>query len=182
MCTDDEEKTTFITPFGTFCYTKMTFGLKNAGGTYQKCIHIVLKNQIGRNVEAYIDDIVVKTKQNGNLITDLQETFSNLRKYKMKLNPDKCFFGVSSGKLLGYLVSQCGIDANPKKIQAIEDLKSPTTRKQVQELTGKMAALNRFISKSGERGMPFYKLLRKTDRVEWGGQAEKAFQAHSRIT
>ena len=106
----------------------MPFGLKNAGSTYQKCVHIVLEGQIGRNVKAYIDDIVVKSKSRGDLITDLKETFNNLRKNKMMLNPDKCSFGVSSGKLLRYLVSQHGIEANPKKVKAIEDMRSITKK------------------------------------------------------
>ena len=93
----------------------MPFGLKNVGSTYQKCVHIVLEGQIDRNVEAYIDDIVVKSKFKGDLIADLEETFNNLHKNKMMLNPDKCSFGVSSGKLLGYLVSHRGIEANPKR-------------------------------------------------------------------
>jgi hypothetical protein len=96
LTTDDEEKILFITPFGIFCYTKMAFGLKNGGATYQKCVHIFLENQIGRNVEAYIDDIVVKSKKHGDLLDDLKETFNNLRKYKIMLNPKKCVFGVSS--------------------------------------------------------------------------------------
>ena len=103
----------------------MPFGLKNAGSTYQKCVHIVLEGQIGRNVKAYIDDIVVKSKSRGDLITDLKETFNNLRRNNMMLNPDKCTFGVSLGKLLGYLVSQYGIEANPKKVKAIKDMQSP---------------------------------------------------------
>jgi hypothetical protein len=88
---DDEEKILFITPFRIFCYTKMVFGLKNGGATYQKCIHIILESQIGRNVEAYIDDVVVKSKKHGDLLDDLKETFNNLRKYKMMLNPKMCF-------------------------------------------------------------------------------------------
>jgi hypothetical protein len=87
LARDDEEETSFITLFRIFCYTKMAFGLKNRGATYQKCVHIVLENQTGRNVEAYIDDIVVKSKKRGNLLDDLKETFDNLRKYKMMLNP-----------------------------------------------------------------------------------------------
>jgi hypothetical protein len=102
---DDEEKTVFITLFRIFCYTKMTFGLKSGGATYQKCVHTVLESQIGRNVEAYIDDIVVKSEKRGDLLDDLKETFDNLRKSKMMLNPKKCVFGMSSGKLLGYMVS-----------------------------------------------------------------------------
>jgi hypothetical protein len=94
---------------------------------YQKCVHIVLENHIGRNVEAYIDDIVVKSEKSGDLLDDLKETFDNLCKYKMMLNPKKCVFGVSTGKLLGYMVLSRGIDANPTKVEAIEKLQPPRT-------------------------------------------------------
>ena len=124
---DDEEKTTFITPFGIFYYTKKAFRLRNGGATYQKYVHTVLESQIGRNVEGYIDDIVVKSKKCEDLLDDLKETFNNLRKYKMMLNPKKCVFGVSSGKLLGYMVSSRGIDVNPTKVNAIENLQPPRT-------------------------------------------------------
>jgi hypothetical protein len=166
LAVDDEEKTAFITSFGIFCYTKMVFELKNGGTTYQKCVHTVLEGQIGRNIEAYIDDIVVKSKKRGDLLDDLKETFDNLRKFKMMLNSKKCVFGVSSGKLLGYMVSSRGIDANPKKVEAIEKLQPPRTRREIQKLAGMMTALIRFISKLGERGMPFYKLLRKADSFQ----------------
>jgi hypothetical protein len=175
LAIDDEEKTTFITSFGIFCYTKMAFRLKNGGVTYQRCIHIVLESQIGRNVKAYIDDIMVKSKKNGDLLDDLKETFGNLRKSKMMLNPKKCVFGMSSGKLLGYMVSSWGIDVNPKKLEAIEHLQQPWTRKEIQKLAGIMAALSRFISKLGERGMPFYRLLHKADGFQWADQAAAAF-------
>jgi hypothetical protein len=122
LAIDDEEKTAFIMSFGIFCYTKMAFRLKKGGATYQKCVHTVLENQIGRNVEAYIDDIVVKSEKRGDLLDNLKETFDNLRKSKMMLNPKKCVFGVSSGKLLGYMVSSQGIDVNPKKMEAIENV------------------------------------------------------------
>jgi hypothetical protein len=128
---DDEEKIVFITSFGIFCYTKMAFVLKNRGATDQRCVHTVLESQIGRNVEAYIDDIVVKLEKHGDLLDDLKETFDNLRKSKMMLNPKKCVFGVSSGKLLGYMVSSRGIDMNPKKVEDIENLQPPQTRKEI---------------------------------------------------
>jgi hypothetical protein len=130
--TDDEEKTSFITLFRIFYYTKMAFGLKNGRATYQKCMHIVLENQIGRNVKAYIVDMVEKMKKCGDLLDDLKEIFDNLRKYKMMLNPKKYVFGVSSGKLLGYMVSSRGIDANPTKVEAIEKLQPPRTRREIQ--------------------------------------------------
>jgi hypothetical protein len=141
----------------------MAFGLKNEGATYQKCVHTVLEGQIGRNIEAYIDDIVVKLEKRGDLLDDLKETFNNLRKFKMMLNPKKCVFGMSSGKLLGYMVSSRGIDANPKKVEAIKKLQPPRTRREIQKLADMMAALSLFISKLGECGMPFYRLLRKAD-------------------
>jgi hypothetical protein len=99
----------------------MAFGLKNRRATYQKCVHIVLEGQIGWNVEAYIDDIVAKSEKYGDLLDDLKETFDNLCKFKMMLNPKKCVFGMSSGKLLSYMVSSQGIDANPKKVEAIKN-------------------------------------------------------------
>jgi hypothetical protein len=131
LAVDDKEKIVFITPFENFCYTKMTFRLKNRGGIYQKCVHIVLDAHIGRNVEAYIDDRVVKSEKQGDLLDDFKETFDNLRKYKMMLNLKKCVFTVSSGKLLDYMVSSWGIDANPKKVEAIEQLQPPQTRKEI---------------------------------------------------
>jgi hypothetical protein len=159
LAIDDKEKSAFITPFGIFCYTKMVFRLKNGGATYQKCIHIILVPQIGRNIEAFIDGIVVKLKRRGDLLDDLKETFDNLRKDKMMLNPKKCVFRVSSGKLFDYMVLSRGIDVNPKKVETIEQLQSPQTRKEIQKLIGMMVALSRFISKLGKHGMPFYKLL-----------------------
>ena len=108
----------------------------------QRCF----STQIGRNVEAYVDDVVVKTKQKDDLIADLEETFTSIRAFKMKLNPEKCIFGVLSGKLLGFMVSQRGIQANPEKINAILNMKPPSSQKDVQKLTGCMAALSRFVS------------------------------------
>jgi hypothetical protein len=153
----------------------MAFGLKNGGATYQKCVHTVLESQIRRNVEAYIDDIVVKSENCGDLLDDLKETFDNLRKSKMMFNPKKCVFDMSSGKLLGYMVSSQGIDANPKKVEAIENLQPPQTRKEIQKLAGMMVALSQFISKLGERRMPFYRLLYKADGFQWVDQAAAAF-------
>ena len=105
MAVEDQEKTAFITPFGAYYYVSMTFGLKNAGATYQRAIQRCLEGQIGRIVEAYVDDVVIKTKTSDDLVRDIGEVFQALRKYSWKLNPDKCVFGVPSGKLLGFIVS-----------------------------------------------------------------------------
>nr|CAE01888.2 OSJNBa0035O13.7 [Oryza sativa Japonica Group] len=180
MVKEDEEKTVFITPFGVFCYVKMPFGLITAGNTFQRTVQGALSNQLGNNVEAYVDDIVVKTKTSDSLIDDLRETFDNPRRYRLMLNPEKCTFGVPSGKLLGFLVSGRGIEANPEKIKAIENMKSPTRLKEVQKLTGCMAALSRFVARMGERGQPFFALLKKQDKFVWTQEAEEAFIALKR--
>ena len=156
MAIEDQEKTSFITPFGAFCYTSMPFGLKNAGATYQRTVQNCLKEQIGRNVHAYVDDIVVKTEKADSLIKDLEETFANLRTYRMKLNPAKCTFGVPAGKLLGYIISERGIEASPEKINAIMSLSKPTSIRGVQKITGCIAALSRFISRLGEKAIPLF--------------------------
>jgi hypothetical protein len=157
----------FITPHVIYCYTAMTFGLKNAGATYQKAIQKCLESQISKNVEAYVDDVVVKTTNEDDLIADLAQTFANLRVYRWKLNPEKCVFGVPSGKLLGFMVSHCGIKANPTKVDAIRRMNRPTGKKDVMKLTGMMATLGRFISKLREKGLPFFKLLKNSDKFKW---------------
>jgi hypothetical protein len=155
----------------------MSFGLKNAGATYQKAIQKCLKSQIGKNVEAYIDDVVVKTTVEDKLIADLTETFVNLREFQWKLNPTKCVFGVPSGLLLGFMVGHRGIEANPTKVDAIRKMAKPYNKKDIMKLTGMMAALGRFISKVGEKGLPFFKLLKKANKFVWDDEAQKPFEA-----
>nr|AAK43513.1 putative gag-pol precursor [Oryza sativa Japonica Group]AAP54915.1 retrotransposon protein, putative, Ty3-gypsy subclass [Oryza sativa Japonica Group] len=144
MAIEDEEKTAFIMPFGVFCYVKMPFGLITVGNTFQRTVQGALSNQLGNNVEAYVDNIVVKTKTSDSLIDDLREMFDNLRRYRLMLNPEKCTFGVPSGKLLGFLVSGRGIEANPEKIKAIENMKSPTRLKE--KAKEAFIALKRYLS------------------------------------
>jgi hypothetical protein len=177
LAKEDEEKTAFITPFGAFCYTSMPFGLKNAGATYQRAIQTCLADHWGKRVEAYVDDVVIKTENSENFIEDLQLVFNSLRQYWSKLNPENCVFGVPAGKLLGFIVSHRGIEANPDKIEAIMKMEAPRSQKKVQRLTGCMAALSRFISRLGEKGLPFYKLLKKVDKFEWTSEAQEALDA-----
>ena len=153
----------------------MSFRLKNAGATYQRAIQRCLKDQIGHNVEAYINDVVVKSKTVDNLITDLEQTFKALKVYRWKLNPTKCIFGVPSGILLGYIFSAQGIKANPEKVSVVTRMQRPTYVKDVQKLTRCMAALSRFISRLGEKGLPFFKLLKANEHFKWMEQADKAF-------
>jgi hypothetical protein len=173
---EDQIKTAFITPYGTYAYKTMSFGLKNAGATYQRAIQMCFADQLHRNVEAYVDDVIIKTRASSNLIVDLEETFSSLRRFRWKLNPTKCIFGVPSGKLLGFIISNRGIEANRVKIMAITNMGAPATIKDVQKLTGCMAALNKFISRLGERGLPFFKLLKCQDKFQWTEEVEWALQ------
>jgi hypothetical protein len=152
----------------------MSLRLKNAGATYQRAIQAYFKRYLNKNVEAYVDDVVVKAKNSDTLIADLEKTFASLREYRWKLNPNKCVFGVPSGKLLGFSISHRGIEANTEKISAITNMKAPTCIKDVQKLTGCMAALNRFISKLGERGLPFFKLLKHQEKFVWIPEADQA--------
>jgi hypothetical protein len=171
---EDQEKTAFITPFVLYCYMTMSFGLNNASATYQRAIQACFKRQLNKNVEAYMDDVVVKTRNSSTLIADLEETFASLREYRWKLNPNKCVFGVPLGKLLGFIISHRGIETNPEKISAITSMKAPTCIRDVQKLTGCMAALNRFISKLGEQGLPFFKLLKHQEKFVWTPEADQA--------
>jgi hypothetical protein len=171
---EDQEKTAFITPFGVYCYTTMSFGLKNTDTTYQQAIQACFKRQLNKNVEAYVDDVVVKIRKSDTLTADLEETFASLREYHWKLNPNKCIFGVPSGKLLGFIISHRGIEANFEKISAITSMKAPTCIKDVQKLIGCMAALNRFISKLGDRGLPFFNLLKHQEKFAWTPEADHA--------
>src|SRR5438876_4175493 len=126
-------------------------------------------------MEAYVDDVVIKSQVKEDLVFDLSETFTNLRRFRWKLNPEKCVFGVPSGKLLGFIVSYRDIEVNPEKLKDIFRMNSPTKLRDVQKLTGCMAALSRFVSRLGERAMPFYKLLKKQDKFQWTPEAQQAF-------
>jgi hypothetical protein len=112
---EDKEKTAFITPYGIFCYQVMPFSLKNTGATYQRMMQNCLGGQIGRNIQVYINDIVITIRKKESLINDFKETFDNLDRYKLMLNPTKCYFGVLVGQLLGFMVLARGIEANTEK-------------------------------------------------------------------
>ena len=161
MAEEDQEKTFFITSQGLYCYKVMPFGLKNAGATYQRLVNKMFNKQIGRNMEVYVDDMLVKSREELAHLDDLKETFTTLKPYKMKLNPAKCVFGVALGKFLGFMVSQRGIEANPKKVQAIINMTLLKTVKEVQKLTGRIAALNRFVSRETDKCLPFFKTLKQ---------------------
>jgi reverse transcriptase-like protein len=170
----EQPHTAFITNSDVFCYRVMPFRLKNAEATYQRMVNKVFNTQIGRSLEVYVDDMITKSKEAKHHAADLRETFLTLRNHVMRLNPEKCVFGVTGGKCLGFLVDERGIEANPDKIQAILNMRSPKSVKKVQKLTGCVAALGRFMSKSADKCSPFFKTLKK-QTFEWSPEAEEAF-------
>jgi hypothetical protein len=126
---------------------RMLEGLCNTGPTFCRMMKAALKDQVGRNILSYVDDIVVASKKRASYISDLTETFTNICEAKLKLNPEKCVFRVTRGIVLGCLVSTKGIEASPDKIKAILQMQPPQTRKEVQKLIGRIATLNRFVEK-----------------------------------
>lgn len=163
----DEEKTSFITPSGVFCFVRMPEGLKNTGSTFNRAIDEILGSQKGCNISAYVDNVVVLSKKKEDHIKDLCETFANLCKHGLKLNLEKCAFEVMKEKLLGCLVSQEGIQANPEKVETIRNMQAPCSKREVQKLAGRIASLNRFISKSAEESLRFFAMLRNVN-LKWG--------------
>jgi hypothetical protein len=174
MKESDQLATSFITPFGMFCYVTMSFGLQNTGAIYQRCMQHVFGDHIGRTVEAYVDDIVVKTRKADDLVSDLRVAFDCLQANGVKLNLEKCVFGVPRGMLLGYIVSQQGIEPNPEKVEALERMGPIRDLKGVQKVLGCLAALSYFISRLGEKGLPLYRLLKKHEHFSWTAEAQDA--------
>ncbi|GJS28430.1 reverse transcriptase domain-containing protein [Tanacetum coccineum] len=179
MAKEDEEKIAFITSQGIFCYSKMSFGLKNVGATYQRLVDKAFQKQIGRNLEVYVDDLVSKSCTEQEVIRDIEETFKTLREINMKLNPKKCTFGMREGTFLGYKVNADGLKVCLDKVEAVLSLPSPKCLKDMQKLNGKLASLNKFLSKSAKKSLPFLKTLKKCTKksdFHWTAEAETAFK------
>ena len=175
MDPDDQEKTSFVKGQGTYCYRVIPFGLKNVGATYQRLVNNMFHKQIGASMEVYIDDMLVKSTTAKLHLAHLSEAFQILREYNMKLNPAKCAFGVSTGKFLGFIVNNRGIEENPDKIKAVLDMSPPSNIKEVQRLIGRIATLSRFISKASDKCQPFFQVLKKA--FSWDTHCEEAFSA-----
>lgn len=176
----DIAKTAFITHRAVYAYKYMPFGLMNVESTYQRAMVEVFKDQLGKNLESYVDDIIAKSKTVEEHVPDLKECFENLRKHRMKLNPEKCTFGVGAGKFLEFMISYRRIEANPEKIRAILEMEPPRTQKDIQKLAGSLVALRRFIPKLGEHCLPFFNLLegaKNKKEIAWGPECQEAFEA-----
>jgi len=171
----DIAKTAFMTDDANYVYKVMPFGLKNAGATYQRLMDKIFKGLIGRNVEIYVDDMVVKSTSCTQHIQDLTQVFRALKAVGMRLNPEKCVFGVEGGKFLGFMLTDRGIEANPNKCQAIMEMQSPKNIKDVQRLVGRVVALSRFMPKMVEKIKPILSLIKKASRFKWDEECENAF-------
>ncbi|RVW90564.1 Transposon Tf2-12 polyprotein [Vitis vinifera] len=176
MSLADEEKTAFITPHDLYCYKVMSFGLKNAGATYQRLMTKIFKPLIGHTVEVYIDDIVVKSKTRDKHVLHLQEVFHLLKKYGMKLNHSKCAFGISTGKFLGFMVNQRGIEVSTDQVKAVIETPPPKNKKELQRLIGKLVALGRFIARFTDKLRPFFLAIRKAGANGWTDNCQNAFE------
>ncbi|XP_014497027.1 uncharacterized protein LOC106758609 [Vigna radiata var. radiata] len=173
----DREKTAFMADQANFCYEVMPFGLKNAGATYQRLMNKIFADQMGRCLDVYVDDMVVRSAQGDQHLQDLEEVFKQVRRYGMRLNPAKCTFGVAAGKFLGFMLTSRGIEANPDKCGAVLEMKTPRTVKDVQRLVGRLTALSRFIPKLAERAAPILKKMKKASANIWDDDCETAFGA-----
>jgi hypothetical protein len=162
MSREDEEDTAIITVDGLFCNVSMPYGLKNSLPTFVHAMHKTFSDLSRDLIEVYVDDIVVKIKSHASLLDNLTLVFDRLQTTRTKLNLDKCVFGVTTGKLLRFLVSYRGIEANPEKIRMIEAMRPPAHIKDVQKLMGCLAMLSQFMSRLAERALSFFKLLRKS--------------------
>ena len=143
---EDMEKISFITPWGTYCYKVMPFGLKNASATNQRAATTLLHDFIHKEVEVYVDDMIVKSKNREGHIPALRKFFERIWFYKLRLNPKKRTFGVTSGKLLGFIVSQRGVEVDHEKIKAIVEMKPPRTEKEIRGFLRRIQYINRFIA------------------------------------
>jgi len=167
MALEDREKTSFITPWGTFCYKVMPFGLINVGATYQRGMTTLFNDIMRKEIEVYVDDMIVKFGTEEVHVEYLLKMFQRLRKCQLRLNLSKCTFGVRSGKLLGFIVSQKGIEIDLDKVRAIREILAPKTGKQVRGFLGRLNYISRFISHMTTTCGPIFKLLRKDQGVVW---------------
>ena len=176
MAPEDMEKTSFITPWGTYCYKVMPFGLKNDGATYQRAATTLLHDLIHKKVEIYVDDMTVKFKDREGHMPALRKLFERIRFYKLRLNIKKCTFGVTSRRLLGFMVSQRGMEVDPKKIKVIVEMKPPRTEKEIRGFLGRIQYISRFIAQLTMTSELIFRLHKKEVPTVWNEQCQEAFE------
>ena len=173
----NKEHTFFITDRGLYCYKAMLFGLKNEGATCQRLVNIMFIDLIGKSMEVYMDDMLVKSKVAGDHPKHPKQMFNILRKYQMTLNPLKCAFRVESGKFLGFMLNQHGIQTNPEKIKVLLEMSSPKKPKEVMSLAGRVATLSQFMLRAIGRCTPFFDVLKGSKRFKWIDKYKQALLA-----
>ena len=176
MSPKDAEKTTFHTPIGNFYYTVMSFGLKNAGATYQRIMTAMFHDMIHREIEDYVDEIVVNSKSRKDHLGILRKVFERCCLYKLKMNPLKCAFGVFTGKFLGFLVHNRWINVDPAKASAIATMKPPTSHKELKSFLGRLSYIKRFILGLAAVTSTFSPLMKKGVPFDWFVKCQEAFE------
>ena len=176
MAPEDMEKTYFIIEWGTYCYRVMPFGLKNAGATYQRAATTLFHDMMHKDVEVYVEDMIVKSRDRADHLAALQRFFERIRQFRLRLNPKKCTFGVTFGKLLGHIVSERGIEVDPEKIKAVLDMPVPRTEKDIRGFLGRLQYISRFIARLTDICEPIFRLLRKNQPMVWNDDCPRAFE------
>ena len=176
MALEDMEKTSFITEWGTYCYRVMPFGLKNAGAIYQRAATTLFHDMMHRDVEVYVVDMIVKSRDRADHLATLQRFFERIRQFRLRLNPNKCTIGVTSGKLLGHIVSEHGVEVDPEKIKAILDMPAPRNEKEIRGFLGRLQYINRFIARLTDICEPIFLLLRKNQPTIWNNDCLCPFE------
>ena len=171
-----QHKTTFTTPWGTFHYVRMPFGLSNAGATFQRAMDYAFRGLIGKIIEIYQDDLTMFSKDEASHIKHLRQVFERCREFGISLNPSKSVFWVTEGKLLGHIISKYGVKVDPERVEAIEKIPLPPTKKALQSFFGNINSVIRFIANFIEVAKPINKLLRKDVKFQWDEQGKKAFK------
>lgn len=172
---EDQEKTTFACAWGTYCWNVMPFGLKNAGATYQSDMTTIFHDMMHKFMEDYVDDILAKSHTRQEHLNILSTIFDRLERYQLRLNPKNYAYEVTYGKLLGYIISACGIEVDPEKVKAIMEMESPRNISQLRSLQGRLQSIRRFVSQLADRCHPFTHLLHKNIPFKWDQKCEESF-------
>jgi hypothetical protein len=173
---EDQLKTAFTMPLGTFMYLRMSFGLMNAGATFQRAMDFVFRDLLQKIIEIYQDDLTVVSKDRKDHLSHLRIVFERYRKYGISLNPKKSVFGIDEGKLLGHVASPGGVSIDPERVQSIKDVRPPINKKALQSFLGKINFIRRFVPNFAERIKPLSALLKKDVAFRWGNEANRSFE------
>ena len=181
MAAKDAKKTTFRTLIENFYYTVMPFGLKNVGATYQRTMTAIFHDMMHKEMEDYVDDIVVKSKTRTGHLQVLEQVFKRCKEYKLRMNPMNCAFGVSAGKFLGFLIHHKGISVDLARATSITTMKRPTTVRELKSFLGRVSYIRRFVSGLASVTCGLSKLLKKGTEFIWGTEQQEAFQRIQQI-